>query len=122
MNTGSGFKVSSYFSPAMAQWRTLSAGWLEYVIIVGTFFVLIGGAFVWAAFFRRRGRRHRHHHHHETTGWEKSAEDSHHSSGPSLFGRKKKRRRSTHRPMNPTLADTGGLPQARGDAPVEPYP
>lgn len=34
--------------------------------------------------------------------------------------RRKRRRRHEHRPLNPTLAQTGGLPQARPDPPSEP--
>jgi hypothetical protein len=85
---------------------------------------------VWAAFFRKRGRRHHHRHHQRGTAptpAEAASCDAEASAGEddaSTRGRRRKkwrrRRRRDHRPLNPTLAQTGGLPPVRTEPPSEP--
>lgn len=64
----------------------------------------------WAMSPKRR-RSHRSHHHHHRHH-EPSAQEPEHGSG-----RRKRRQRREHRPMNPTRAETGGLPPARDQKP-----
>jgi flagellar biosynthesis/type III secretory pathway M-ring protein FliF/YscJ len=77
---------------------------------------------LWVKIAMRRGRRRRHHHHHHE---EPSAnpivpvlpddEDEDEKAGgrSQRRRRRKRRRRREHRPRNPTLAETGGLPSAK---------
>lgn len=95
---------------------------------------------------RRRRHHHRHHHHHHhhgddhhphdhhrenqqevdepETGGHTSSEEDDAEAGESETGhrvrRKRRRRRREHRPRNPTLAETGGLPPIRTEAPPGP--
>ena len=85
---------------------------------------------VWAVFFRkRRHGRSRHHFHSSRTPAKAEAdraghppvENPTHESAPGSGGKhRKRRRRREHRPLNPTLAQTGGLPPLRSDGPSGP--
>ncbi len=81
----------------------------------------------------RRNRRRRHHHRQDAHRVEKKVEahlaeddefDEEEESEEQVPGRRKRRRRRRrrgHRPRNPTLAETGGLPPVRStDAPPPP--
>jgi hypothetical protein len=70
---------------------------------------------IWAVYFRGRRRHRKHHHHHHAP--RVSPESGAVSESPRRFRRRKRRRRSSHpnRPLNPTLAETGGLPPIHGD-------
>ena len=83
-----------------------SAG--EVLLLVGIFVGVSLVIFLWAAYMRRpRKMRHTYRHLHQT---DDHSESSHHHRSRS--GRRRHRRRShgKERPMNPTLAQTGGLP------------
>jgi len=79
---------------------------------------------LWARFLRRRPRQHRSH---GSSRRERAVEADPGASGEEGQeavddgGRKRRRRRAArreHRPRNPTLAETGGLPPSRaGDEP-----
>jgi len=64
---------------------TVAGTWVNFFIMTGVFALVAIGALIWVLYFRKTRRRHRrkHHHHRE------------------------------HRAINPTLAETGGLPPAR---------
>jgi hypothetical protein len=68
--------------------------WVDFFIMAGVFVMIATGALIWVFYFRKRGRkrRHKHRHHREP------------------------------RPVNPTLAQTGGLPPARPSEPSGPTP
>ncbi|MGN6555901.1 MAG: hypothetical protein ACTHLW_19510 [Verrucomicrobiota bacterium] len=73
--------------------------------------LVVAAVFVWAAFIRKAGERHPHHdrpHHWRAS---KSAEGK--STKPSVDSKGRQRRRRKGRPLNPTLAETGGLPPVR---------
>jgi hypothetical protein len=79
----------------------------------------------WAAFFRKRRRQHSHRHHHHHPRSSGQFESSGADAGQGQEGqrkRRRRRRRREHRPRNPTLAETGGLPPVRTDKPAEPLP
>jgi hypothetical protein len=59
--------------------------WVDFFIMVGVFALVATGALIWAFYFRKRRRKHRHKHRHK--------HDRH--------------------SINPTLAQTGGLPPPR---------
>ena len=76
---------------------------------------------LWAMFIRKpRPHRHRRYHHHDSDS-ERSMEadesvDEDHLQADGHEKRRRRRRRE-HRPRNPTLAETGGLPPIRTDKP-----
>jgi ABC-type nickel/cobalt efflux system permease component RcnA len=118
----------------VAAWRFLGAGTVEYLMIAGSFILLMSLLLIWAVYFRsrRKSRHHHHHHHHDRHSqepgesgarWEVKASPQVNSGGIWKFWRRRKRkRRHGHRPMNPTLAETGGLPPTRADEGPEPFP
>jgi len=82
---------------------------------------------LWAVYFRRKRRHHsHHHHHHHHSGQDRAsgmtptqtATEAEPASGS--HRRRRRRWRRDHRPRNPTLAETGGLPPVRRDSPPEP--
>ena len=112
----------------LAQWRSIGPGARDALIILAAFLVVTGAVMVWAVFLRKPSRRHSHHHHHHhhhhseertpNSGAEAESEELHHGSRR----RKWRRPRREHRPRNPTLAETGGLPPIRDPGPSERQP
>jgi hypothetical protein len=78
---------------------TLPAPGLEdFFIVMGAIMLAALTALIWLAFFRKKHTHlHKHRHRHRHHG--------------------KKRKRREHRPLNPTLAQTGGLPPIRTEEP-----
>jgi hypothetical protein len=73
-----------------------SPGWEDFLIVLGAVVLVALMAFIFAFFRRNQTHLHRHRHHRKT---------------------QKKRRRREHRLLNPTLAQTGGLPPIRTKEP-----
>jgi hypothetical protein len=63
----------------------MTAAWVDFFIMVGVFALIALGALIWVFYFRKRGRKRRH----------------------------KRRHQRERRAVNPTLAQTGGLPPPR---------
>jgi hypothetical protein len=80
-------------------------GW----IIFGALALLILGILIWATFFRKQRRSRKHHAHHHSGQETPTAPVQNHRDK----SRRKGRRRRTRLPLNPTLAQTGGLPPLR---------
>ncbi len=78
---------------------------------VGLGLVLLLAVLVWRSYFRKGSRAQETHH------WDGEEEDEDSQHNPSRRKRKRKRLRREHRPRNPTLAETGGLPPLRSDPP-----
>jgi hypothetical protein len=74
---------------------------------------------IWAILYsqRKKHRKHRHHHHYEHHPEEPASQNDNQSDekGEGSSRRKWRRHRREHRPMNPTLAQTGGLPPLRDE-------
>ena len=90
-------------------WSATTGRTFQTLVFFGVFAVIILVAFGWAIIFRQQPLR-RHHRSHSkpaTTPGGKAP------SGGFLSRRQHKHRRNKHRPTNPTLAETGGLPAAR---------
>lgn len=103
--------------------------------VAAVILALIVGAVFYYRSRRRRRRHHRHHHHHHhhheehdhprSSDAEPDLDDTPEDAGESGSGevrhrRRRRRRRREHRPRNPTLAETGGLPPIRTEAPPGP--
>lgn len=92
-------------------WLRMDAATREYIAIFGSLGLLTVLALVWAVYFRRR---HRHHHHHHHSAPNANAEPAREKG--------RRRRRREHRPRNPTLAETGGMPPVREEESSDPQP
>ncbi len=98
----------------------------DVLIILGAVLGVTLLALVWAIFLRRQTRRRHSHHrarHHSPESAQSPASPPDDAATLSPLKRRKRRRRSRdHRPLNPTLAETGGLPPVRTQGPPEPAP
>ncbi len=85
----------------------------DFLLLMGAVAFLTLLFLVWAVFIRKRKQ--------DLADWrlqESRHSSSHHSDGSGH--RRRRRRRREHRPRNPTLAETGGLPPARTEPPQAP--
>ena len=111
---------------ALDSWQIMTPATRERLVIFSAIGVVALLLLLWAAFLRKK-HRHRHSHHH----------GHHHSSRPAevpavapvqdavappVKRRRARRLRRRHRPRNPTLAETGGLPPVRPEHPPGPLP
>ncbi len=105
---------------ALAPWSSMSPAMRETLILVGAMAFIALLIALWAVFLRKRGRRRHHHphrHHHSQTERGPAPE-----AVPENRRRKwRRKRRRDHRPRNPTLAETGGLPPVRAQEPIDPH-
>jgi hypothetical protein len=126
MRTTQSILANAEVDSVLAQWRSLSAATREVLIILGAAAVVTVWVMVWALFFRKSHRRqHRHHHgHHYSQGpaVDAGGGDNNDDASQPPKRRKWRRPRREHRPRNPTLAETGGLPPARTGEPPEIQP
>jgi hypothetical protein len=88
----------------------------ETLIILGALLIVIGGVLFWALVLRRRKRRSsdRHRRRHRKSAVKSAAAGV--SEIKQLIRERQRRRHREHRPRNPTLAETGGLPPSRSAA------
>jgi len=99
-------------SDVFTTWKKIGPATKEGLLVFGALLLVVGLVFLWAAFIRKRGER-KHYRYPSKT----SAE------GVTEIRRKKvKKRRKEHRPRNPTLSETGGLPPIRSEADPGPAP
>ena len=105
-------------------WEKQSPATREGVIVFSALLLVTLLILVWAIFFRKSGRPRRSRHsralasraHDHNPAPPKADRSS--SAGDSALpreSRKERRRRRARRPLNPTLAQTGGLPPIRGE-------
>jgi flagellar biosynthesis/type III secretory pathway M-ring protein FliF/YscJ len=102
-------------------WQKMSAATKDGVVIFGVLMLVSLFLVIWAAFIRRRRRRKRAHHYPRprpevATAESRSESQEQVSENSNQTRRRSRRRRREHRPKNPTLAETGGLPPIRDDA------
>lgn len=103
-------------------WQKMGYTTRDALLIFGALTVLTLVLLIWAAFLRRRRRHHssHHRHHHSREPIMPSTEASESEPIDSRPRRRKwRRRRRDHRPRNPTLAETGGLPPVRTEEPPD---
>jgi hypothetical protein len=102
----------------LAQWQRMSASTRECLIILAAIALITGATLIWAVFLRKTRRR-QHGHHHSPESATEAAVDTSDEPVPGRRRRKWRRPRREHRPRNPTLAETGGLPPVRTGEPPE---
>jgi hypothetical protein len=78
--------------------NSLSPAWSDIFAVLGAILLVVAGTFIWAVFFRKK------------------------TKSRSRRGRHRGRHRE-HHPVNPTLAQSGGLPPVRQEEkPSDPLP
>jgi len=116
-----------------APWQKMDSTTRDILIILGAVALVTVFILLWAVIFRskrKRQRRHHHHHHHshdahtetraETTSMRETTSEPEHAEESGSRRKRRRHRRREHRPRNPTLAETGGLPPLRTAPPPEP--
>ena len=129
----------SIFQPLLAQdliptdvipgaWRLMGLTLKELLLLLGALALVTLLVVLWAVYLRKRPREHSHRHHHhrhhshdDIESVSTSVNGDPDSTGEKRYRRKRRRRRE-HRPRNPTLAETGGLPPLRTERPSDPLP
>jgi hypothetical protein len=111
----------SEFTPkSPVDWPSVFAGARDGKTIILVLSILAVAAFIWAAFIRKRARHtHRYHHRNAPQVRHSDPKPPPMASGERSQGRKRRRRhrrRRGERKLNPTLAETGGLPPVRPNA------
>jgi hypothetical protein len=103
--------------------------WSTFTVIVASCLVGLVAVLGIAFYYSRRQRRHPHHPHHHRPHHKESGSTSANKAGLAVesvaddgevMRRRRRRRRRNHRPRNPTLAETGGLPPIRTEPPPGP--
>ncbi len=96
---------------------TLDAGTRAGLIVIGASSAVGLLLLVWAGLYIKKRRRHRRHsHHHQSTSTAEEALAAAQRGAPAAethHRHHRRKRRREHRPRNPTLAETGGLPPVR---------
>jgi len=86
-------------------------------VLFGALFLVVLLVVTWAVFFRKRRRRHQSAHHRAHQSLSRTTSEPENGKRPLFLRHRKRRRRRAHHHRNPTLAETGGLPQLHQDAP-----
>lgn len=92
-------------------WSASKSGTFQTLVFFGVFAVLTLVVFGWAVLFRQQPHRRQHHGSRSKPAGTAAPADGF------LSHRRHKHRRKAHRPVNPTLAQTGGLPAPRDGKP-----
>jgi len=103
--------------------------WGTFTVIAASCFVGLVAVLGTLLYYTRRQRQRPHHHHHHRPHRKESGGPSADNPSPDgesqsndgeVIRRRRRRRRRNHRPRNPTLAETGGLPPIRTEPPPGP--
>ncbi len=100
--------------------RGIDPATLERSMIFGAILLVVLGVFAWAMFWRKPRRRSHSDRHHRHAGGNSRPAVAPDPADEKSGWRRKRRRRREHRPRNPTLAETGGLPPPRVGPPTNP--
>jgi FtsZ-interacting cell division protein ZipA len=110
------FILGSLFDEGLPGDARMSTAMKERLIVLGAVMVVTLMVLGWAILFRRKRRRaaRRADRHHRRQSFTKNSSQGMAETNKSVA---EHRRRRHHRPRNPTLAETGGLPPVREDTP-----
>ncbi len=106
------------FPDIIVTWKKIGPGTREGLMVSGALGGVIALVLIWAIFIRKRRRKRKHHYHYPSANSSPVAADV--KELEQAGKRKSRRRRREHRPRNPTLAETGGLPPIRPDGDTGP--
>jgi|SRR4051812_29779026 hypothetical protein len=93
-------------SDVFTTWKKIAPGTKEGLLVFGALLLVVTVLFIWAVFIRKRGERRKKYHYPSKTSGEGVIE---------VHRKKWRKRRKEHRPRNPTLSETGGLPPIRSE-------
>ena len=94
-------------------WSAAKSGTFQTLVFFGVVLVIALVVFCAAIIFRQPLTPHRHHHHHRPRSKSDSTTGEEQKPGTFMAQHRRKHRRREHRPVNPTLSETGGLPAPR---------
>lgn len=117
------FLVVVTFEDVVKSWQSLRPSSFTGFLVFAAIGLVTLLVVLWAVYIRKPGRRRsRHHSHHHTSVAAQPAGGQGDAHAVTPQGRRHRRRRSRrkHRPRNPTLAETGGLPSIRPNGPTAP--
>jgi hypothetical protein len=124
MTTTPIFFADEVTDTVLASWRLSDPATRERLYIFGAMGAVILIILLWATFIRKRSRRRREHQHSRyrfsRPGEAAEVQTEEDEDPPSEKRRRRRRSGRRHRPRNPTLAETGGLPPIRPEGPPEP--
>jgi hypothetical protein len=103
------------------RWIASKAGDSPTLVFVSAISLITIFVFGWAIIFHDHHPHRRHHHHHPDASATGLEQDEKRGLFSMLRGRKR-RKRKKHRHANPTLAETGGLPETRDSEGRPPAP
>jgi len=92
----------------------------EGLLVLGVLLLVVMAIIVGVILYRRRKRRHSKRHRHSGHRHGSHRTGAGMAELKQLVSEKTRHRHRHHRPRNPTLAETGGLPALRSDNAVEP--
>lgn len=92
----------------------------ERLILLGALVLLVALLVVLTVIVRQGKKRHRRHAHSHRPHFFRRTANSVAELKQMIPEKPRRRRRRDHRPRNPTLAETGGLPPVRSDEPLDP--
>ncbi len=126
MNTILFLQVDMDTRAVLASWRLSDPAMRERLMVFGAMGLVTLLVVLWAIFLRKKRRKHHshHHEHHHSSRPAEAPEAAKEASASSSPEKRRRWRRSRrrHRPRNPTLAETGGLPPLRPEVPPDPEP
>ena len=89
-----------------------ASAWFDYLVVPGAVLLIALAIFYWAAFIRKKKSPHRRHRHHRPGYRERLKKNA---AEIKQLVQPRERKPREHRPLNPTLAQTGGLPPVRDE-------
>ena len=98
--------------------RTTGLLFKDVLVIIATGLALGLLLLLWARHYVKRKKHHHQHDRKEVSHSLPAVSDQDDEDEPRRHGRRRRKRRRGHRPRNPTLAETGGLPTTK----TEPSP
>lgn len=102
----------------IGNWRHMDTTTRDAILVFGALTVVTLVIVLWAALIRKKKRKREHYHYQRHRPAAEAdtpvvAESQQTSENPGGERRRRRRRRRDHRPRNPTLAETGGLPPVK---------
>jgi len=113
MNQWSNMLADLEIDDVIRNWSRMDTTTRDAILVFGALTVVTLIIVVWAAFIRKKPREpssHQYHRHRPAAQAEAAAVSQEAVEEPGRERRRRRRRRRDHRPRNPTLAETGGLP------------
>ncbi len=103
-------------------WQKMEPGMKEALVISGSLVMVIFLILLWVIFVRKPSRRHHHRHRRYPAPAQAQVQAIAAADAAPVPSKRRRwrRRRREHRPRNPTLSETGGLPPFRSEGPPSP--